>query len=260
MTEPTVLFDVREHVGIVSLNRPERHNALDDATSALFAGTLQEAIASDEVLAILLRGEGPSFCSGRDTSQLGQRAAGESDFAFVRHHQERRLRLLDCAKPVVAALRGHTLGGGLETALAADVRIAATDVRMGLPEVAYGLVPDTGGTQVLTSLIGPARAKLMIIGARPVDAATGLQWGLVDQVVDPVELDDTAFDVARRFAQAPPLAAVMAKQLVDMAWSGRIREGIRAELLAQVALFASADYAEAKAARSDNRPPRYQGR
>jgi enoyl-CoA hydratase/carnithine racemase len=259
VTEPTVLSEVRDRVSVISLNRPGRHNAVDDATGVLFSETLQRAIASTESRAILLRGEGPSFCSGRDMAQLGRRTAGESDYVFVRHHQDNRMRQISCQKPVVAALHGYVLGGGLEMALAADVRIAASDTRMGLPEVRYGLVPDTGGTQILTSLIGPARAKMMIIGSEPVDATTGLNWGLVDQVVEPDELDSVAFELAKRFASAPPLAAAMAKQLVDMAWRSRISDGMGAELLAQVALFGSADYAEAKAARLEQRPAHFTG-
>lgn len=260
MTDPTVLFEVRDHVGVITINRPHRHNALDDDTSALFTETLQHAISSELTRAILLQGAGRSFCSGRDAAQLGQRNADESDFDFVRHHSDARVRQLACPKPMVAAINGYALGGGLELALGADVRIASTDARLGLPEVNYGLVPDTGGTQTLTSLIGPSRAKLMIIGGQPIDAATALQWGLVDQLVEPDGLHATAFEIAQRFAAAPPMAARMAKQLIDMAWASRINDGMRAELLAQVALFGSHDYAEAKAARLERRSPLYTGR
>lgn len=260
MTDPTVLFELRDFVGVVTINRPQRHNALDDDTSALFTRTLQDAIGSDSTRSILIQGAGRSFCSGRDTAQLGQRSADQSDFDFVRHHSDARMRQLACPKPIVAAINGYALGGGLELALGADVRIASSDARLGLPEVNYGLVPDTGGTQTLTSLIGPSRAKLMIIGGQPIDAATALQWGLVDRLVEPDQLHDVAFEVAKRFAAAPPMAARMAKQLIDMAWSARINDGMRAELLAQVALFSSQDYAEAKAARMERRSPIYTGR
>jgi enoyl-CoA hydratase len=260
MTEQTVLYEVRDQVGVVTINRPHRHNALDDEASALLTETLQHAIASDLTRAILIQGAGRSFCSGRDTAQLGQRNANESDFDFVRHHSEARMRQLACPKPMVAAVNGYALGGGLELALGADVRIASGDAQLGLPEVNYGLVPDTGGTQTLTSLIGPSRAKLMIIGGQPIDAATALQWGLVDQLVEPDQLHATAFEVAKRFAAAPPMAARMAKQLVDMAWAATINDGMRAELLAQVALFSSQDYAEAKVARIEQRPPLFTGR
>jgi enoyl-CoA hydratase/carnithine racemase len=244
-----VLFEVRDGVGIVSLNRPERHNALDDATSARLAEVLRRAMADDEVRCILLRGEGRSFCSGRDTSQLGQRTAGESDLAFVGRAQQLRREVLASPTPVVAAIRGYALGGGFEMALSADVRIAADDARFALPEIGFGLVPDTGGTQLLTALAGPSRAKYLVLSGEQIDAATALSWGVVDFVVAPEELDERALAVAARLAAAPPTAAALGKRLVDGAWEATIRRGMEAELLAQVALFAGEEHRAAKAAR-----------
>lgn len=250
MATDTVTLDVAEGVATVTLNRPERHNAVDDDMHERFEAVWAAAVADEDSRVVLLRGAGRSFCSGRDTSQLGERVAGESDLAFVRRHQAGRLAQLDCPKPVLAAVRGHVLGGGLEIALAADFRIAASDVRMAFPEIGYGLMTDTGGAPLTTMLAGPARAKWMLMTGRPVDAQRALDWGLVDEVVPPEDLDDAALDLARDIATKPAEALAMIKQTVDGMWHGALHGGLRAELLAQVALFGGADYRARKAART----------
>jgi enoyl-CoA hydratase/carnithine racemase len=152
---------------------------------------------------------------------------------------------------VVAALRGHVLGGGLEMALAADIRIAATDLRMAFPEIRYGLMSDTGGSPLATILAGPSRAKWMLMTGRPVDASRALAWGLVDEVVAPEEVDEVALALVREIAAGPPDAIAMIKQTVDGAWHGALHAGLRAELLAQVALFGGEDYQARKRARGN---------
>ena len=233
-----VRYEVDGGVGVLSFNRPERHNALNDAMGAEWRAALLDALADRDVRVLLLRGEGPSFSSGRDTAELGKRTGGEGDLSFVRRHQDTRLAMLDAPKPIVAAVRGYALGGAFETALACDVRIAATDARFGLPEIGYGLLADTGGTQLLTVLAGPSRAKWLLVSGERIDAETALRWGIVDWVVAPEELDERALTVCRTLAAAPADAVAMAKQLVDSVWAGTIRTGMRQELLAQTALFA----------------------
>lgn len=253
--------EVVDGVAVLSLGRPERHNAMNDELIAQWRPALAWAIEGQETRAILLRGDGPSFCSGRDTSELGTRPHGESHLDVVRSAQQLPLRLAECPKPVVAALKGHTLGAGLEIALRADFRIASTTLSAGLPEAAFGLVPDTGGTATLTALVGPSRAKWVVMAGERVGADDALAWGLVNAVVDPDVLDERALALARRLAAAAPMAMAFAKQLIDDAADAEaVRRGTRAELLAQLALFASEDHAEARTARREGRPPRFEGR
>ena len=120
---------VEEGVGVISLNRPEKHNALDNAAGEALSQALRWGAESAEVRCILLRGEGLSFCSGRDTTQLGQREPGDSDFAFVRRAQDRRLEQLDSPEPFVAAVRGACIGGGFEMALGCDLQAEALTPR-----------------------------------------------------------------------------------------------------------------------------------
>nr|WP_243853601.1 enoyl-CoA hydratase/isomerase family protein [Sphingopyxis panaciterrae] len=245
---------------ILTLNRPDRHNAMDDAMSALFRAALDEALDESESSTILIRAAGKSFCSGRDTQVLGRRARDESDFHFVRRHQEGRLRMQESAKPIVAALKGGAIGGGCELALAADVRIADTTLKMALPEILYGVLPDTGGTQMMTALIGPSRTKYMVMSGKPIDAATALEWGAVDFVVPPEELDAKALEVAHDIAAKPPINLALAKELVNLMHGPTIRTGTRAELYAQSYLFKTDDYQEARAAHREKRAPSYRGK
>jgi len=247
-------------VGVITLNRPEKHNAINDEMHHAMTDAVAWADENADVRCVLIRAEGKSFSSGRDTSVLGQRREGESDFDFIRGHQAIRVRQRDSVKPWIAAVQGHALGGALETVLNADIRIAASDLRIGFPEVQFGIMTDTGGAPLATMLAGPSRAKWLLMTGELIDADRALSWGLVDQVVAPDALDDTALDLAVRIAAGPPLAISMIKQVVDGMWQGQWHAGLRAELLAQSALFASADYAEAKQARKEQRPPTYRRR
>jgi len=249
----TVELAVDEGVGTISLNRPHRHNAVDDELYALLHETWAQAQADPAIRVVLIRGNGPSFCSGRDIAQLGERVAGESDLSFVRRHQQTRVHQLESPKPVVAAVRGNALGGGLEMALAADVRIAASDLRMAFPEIRYGLMTDTGGAALATMLAGPSRAKWLLMTGRPIGAEHALAWGLVDQVVAPEELDATAAQFAAELATRPPEALAMIKMTVDGMWHGQLHGALRNELLGQVALFGGEDYKARKRARQAGR-------
>lgn len=255
-----ILFEIMSAVGIITLNRPDRHNAMNDEASALLCTFLQEALQSNEVRTILFRGAGKSFCSGRDTAVLGHRANEESDYHFVRRHQQMRIAVLESAKPVVASVKGAAIGGGCEMALAADIRVAATDLKMALPEINYGLLPDTGGTQYLANLIGPSRAKYMVMSGTKIDAQTALDWGAVDFLFAPDEVDAKALEIAIGLAAKPPIALAMAKSMIDQGAAGAVRNGLTQELLAQTALFKTDDYAEARAALREGRKPVYTGR
>jgi enoyl-CoA hydratase len=255
-----VLSELDGPLRIITLNRPERHNAMNDEMSALFQSLLFAALEETESSAILLRANGKSFCSGRDTSVLGHRERDESDYHFVRRHQEGRLRMLEATKPVIAAVKGGAIGGGCEIALAADIRVADTTLKMALPEINYGLLPDTGGTQMLTALIGPSRTKYMVMSGDKIDAHTALDWGAVDFVVSPEELDERALSIARTIASKPPINLAMAKDMINLMHGPTIRTGTRAELMAQSYIFKTDDYAEARAALREKRAPVYRGK
>jgi enoyl-CoA hydratase/carnithine racemase len=251
---------LEDGVGVITFNRPEKRNAMSDAMVEQWRAAISWVTNDRDVRAVLLRAEGPSFCAGRDITQLGDRVNGESDWSFVRRHQDDALARLRLDKPFVAAVNGSAVGGGLEIALSADIRIAADDAVLSFPEVQFGLIPDTGGTALATMMIGPSRTKIMVMTGRPVDAMTALDWGLVDQVVPRAQLDKAAMDLATELAAGPPLALAMAKHSIDQIWESVLLSGLRTELIAQSALFRSDDRAEAAASRREERPPRWTGR
>ncbi len=255
-----VLSELDGRLRIITLNRPDVHNAMNDTMSELFQSLLIEALDETESSAILLRANGKSFCSGRDTTMLGHRARDESDYHFVRRAQEGRLRMQEATKPIIAAVKGGAIGGGCELALAADIRVADTTLKMALPEINYGLLPDTGGTQMLTALIGPSRSKYMVLSGDRIDAATALDWGAVDFIVGPDELDEKALSIARSIASKPPLNLAMGKDMVNLMHGPTIRTGTRAELMAQSYIFKTDDYAEARAALREKRAPVFKGK
>jgi enoyl-CoA hydratase/carnithine racemase len=255
-----VTYRLEEGVGIISLNRPEKHNALSNEMSRASREAWDWARDTEEVRVIVIRGEGKSFCAGRDTTQLGQREGNDSDYSFVRRAATGRIHGLYEDKPVIAAVRGYAIGGGFEQALAADIRVGATDAKLSLPEINYGILPDTGGTQLLNALVGPGRTKVMTLTGSFVDARTAYEWGIFDFLVEPDELDDKAFELAKEIASKSPLAVRLGKTLVDQMYTGMIANGIKQELLAQTALFTSQDYQEARAAIREKRKPEFTGR
>jgi len=209
-------------------------------------GTVKER---DDVRVVVLRGEGKSFCSGRDVRQMGERPPGVTDYSIMTEGQKKIRLMVEMGKPIIAALKGAVIGGGAEYALAADIRIAAPDTKIALPEVNYGLAVDQGGSALLESLIGPSRTKLMLLTGRRVDAETALKWGLVDQIVAAEQLDEEVASLASEIAAKPWRAVTAAKELVDELWAPKIRAAIQRELVYQLALFGSEDFQALREAR-----------
>jgi enoyl-CoA hydratase/carnithine racemase len=255
----TILTRLQESVAIISLNRPERHNAMDDAMSAAFAQAVHGALEDPAVRALLIRGEGRSFCTGRDTTALGVRPPGVSDFAHVSRSQRRKFELLDSPKPVIAAIKGYAIGGGCELALQADMRVAGEGAQFSLPEIDHGIITDGGGSCITAAIAGPSRAKYMLMTGERIDAARALQWGMVDFVVPDDEVDALALSIALKVASKPPIHLAIAKQLCDGVHGERIRHGLRDELVAITALYKTEDRAEARAARLEGRKPQFNG-
>ena len=237
--------EVREDVCILSFNRPEVHNAMDDEALEQMLEAFIWAQKSKDFKIVLLRGEGRSFCSGRDVRRMGERQPGVSHFDFMKEATQNIRTLLDMGKPLIAAVRGAAIGAGAEIAMVADFRVSSTDLKFALPEAKYGLSVDQGGSALAASLIGPARTKYLLMTGNAIDAKTAYDWGLVDFLVSPEELDAKAFEIAVSIAKQVSYRAVMAaKQLVDEMWSDAMRAGMRRELISQVALLGSEEFVE----------------
>jgi enoyl-CoA hydratase/carnithine racemase len=256
----TVKLDLDGSVAVVSLNRPDRHNAFNDEMDARFFDVLASVADRPDVRCVLWRGEGKSFSSGRDTKELGQRAKGESDLEFIEagHIKTRLLWLMPV--PIVVALKGWALGGSFERALLCDIRIAATDTKMALPEVGHGVIPDSGGTARLFQMAGHGFAADMALTGRVIGAEEALQHGIVSRVVAPEELDREAMAVAQEIARRSPLAVKFSRAVLSSLATREVEGSMHEEMLGQTVLFASEDYKELKAARAEGREPKFRGR
>ena len=258
-TGPFVRLERDGAVAVISLDRPERHNAMGDAMDEEFWAALEEVAADDAVRAVVWRGEGPSFSSGRDTADLGVRH-GETDYEYISRGLARTQALLvPPAKPTIVAIQGWCIGGSFERALLCDVRIAAADARFRLPELGHGLLPDSGGTARLFQMCGHGLVADLVLSGRVLDAAEAAQHGIVSRVVAADELTDTALDLARAVAGAPPLAVRMHRELLWRLGGQQVQASIQEELTSQMLIYGSEDFAELRRARAEGREPRFRG-
>jgi enoyl-CoA hydratase/carnithine racemase len=260
-----VIFTVGDdHVGVISLNRPDKLNALD---GALFEGLhdvaaqARTAIEDRSCRAVLVRAEGPHFCSGLDVSLFAGQAGGEYPTdEWIAGLQQAFTGIEDLAVPVVAAVQGVSFGGGLQLALAAHLRLVAEDVQLALLEVNWALVPDLGGLTRLPRLIGLSRATDMAITGRKVDAETASAWGLADQVVPAGDLDEVARAYAARLAAGPTLAIGAVPRLLRQSFTTDRDDMLAAERAFQQHCLRSADFVEAATAAVHRRVPDFTGR
>ena len=230
----------------IILNRPEKRNAIHWPMLVALAEAIEKAETTPGVRGVLIKGEGGGFSSGIDLVAFPEVAQ-----AFGENWQDRMLNVTDafqsvlnkvdrCSLPTVALLRGYALGLGLELALACDFRIAARHTKLGLPEARLGLIPDVGGTTRLTRLVGPSRAKEIIMTGRMVDLGLAENWGMVNYVVPGTELEEKGKSLIREIALAAPLAVSYAKRVIDELVD--VERGLRLEAWAQNHLIHTEDF------------------
>jgi len=226
-------------IGTIRLNRPPV-NALNDQVTAEIAEAARAAAGSDEVRAVIIYGGEKAFAGGADIKVMAEAGYDEMALRSGRLH-EAMTAVATLPKPVVAAITGYALGGGLELALAADFRIAGEGARVGQPEIQLGIIPGAGGTQRLARLVGPARAKDLIFTGRMVKAAEAHAIGLVDQVVPDDSVYQAALDMVKRYASGPALALRAAKQAIDAGLGVDLATGLEIERVQFAALFGTED-------------------
>jgi enoyl-CoA hydratase/carnithine racemase len=236
-----VRLEVEGGVAVLRLDRPEL-NALDAAMQRRIGALAAECGARDDVAAVVLTGGERVFAAGADIKEM----QGLTHADMVAHSgvlQAAFTAVARIPKPVVAAVNGYALGGGCELALCADLRIAADDATFGQPEIKLGVIPGAGGTQRLSRLIGPSRAKELIFTGRFVGAAEALALGLVDRVVPAAEVLPTALAWAQQFVGGPALALRAAKECVDRGGEVDLDTGLEIERMQFAALFGTEDRA-----------------
>jgi enoyl-CoA hydratase len=233
-----VTLETTDGIGTIRLNRP-KVNALNDQVTEELAAAARAA-AADEVRAVVIYGGERVFAGGADIKDMAEAGYAEMTARASRLHEAMNL-LAGLGKPVVAAITGYALGGGLEVALAADFRVAGESARLGQPEILLGVIPGAGGTQRLPRLIGPAKAKDLVFSGRMVNAAEALAIGLVDQVVPDADVYQAAVDMVKRYAAGPALALRAAKQAIDAGLGVELATGLELERVQFAALFGTED-------------------
>ena len=255
MTASVVLVERRGRVGVVTLNRPESLNALDDALMDALGEALLAFDADDGVGAIVVTGGPRAFAAGADISgMVGRSYADVERERFITRNWE---TVLQVRKPVLAAVAGFALGGGCELALACDIIVAARSARFGVPEVKLAMLPGAGGTQRLPRAIGKAKAMDLCLSARLLDADEADRYGLVSRVVDDARLMDETLALAERIAGFSLPALVAIKESVNRAHETPLAEGVRFERRQMYARFASEDAHEGMRAFLERRPPSF---
>ncbi|MCZ4096436.1 enoyl-CoA hydratase/isomerase family protein [Streptomyces sp. So13.3] len=235
----TVSLEVAEGVGTIRIDRPPM-NALDIATQDRLKVVAEEAGRRDDVRAVIVWGGEKVFAAGADIKEM-QAMSYEGMVDRSRALQESFTAVARIPKPVVAAITGYALGGGCELALCADIRVAAENAKLGQPEILLGLIPGAGGTQRLSRLVGPSRAKDLIFTGRMVKAEEALAIGLVDKVVPAEQVYAEARAWAERLARGPAYALRAAKEAIDGGLETDLETGLTIERTLFAGLFATAD-------------------
>jgi enoyl-CoA hydratase len=261
MSYEHILLDRDGAVATITLNRPKQLNALSQAVLGEISAALDELANDDAVRAIILTGSGDrAFAAGADIGELAQLESPTQGriLASRSHHLGRKMA--DLNKPIIAAINGFALGGGLELALACDIRIASDTAQLGLPEVTLGIIPGWGGTQRLPRLVGPGMAKLMMMSGDRIDAAEALRLGIIERVYPQAELIRAVKELAQKLAAMPPLSIAAIKQAVNRGLNMALDDANMYEAGLFAELTATQDCKEGTRAFLEKRKPEWQGR
>ncbi|MFJ1968180.1 enoyl-CoA hydratase/isomerase family protein [Streptomyces sp. NPDC087903] len=251
--------ELRDRTAVLTLDRPERLNAVGSDTAEQLTRALEDLRHDDDVHALVLAGAGRAFSAGADLGEIESFTTPGQFRAFVGRLTEAYALLEDFPKPSVAAVHGFAFGGGLELALACDLRVAERGARLGLPEMKLGVLPGAGGTQRLPRLLPPAVAKQMILTGEPLDAERAWQLGLVNEVAEPGGTLAAAEALAVRLAAGAPLALAAGKRLVDYGLGMDLAAAIAYERETVSVLFSTEDRAEGLKAFRERRPGEFRG-
>jgi len=255
-----ILYEKSEGIATITINRPEKLNAMDQETVQEILSALDDAEKDENIRVVVITGAGDrAFSAGADISGMKGRTPLDSRKSSQLGQQPMN-RVEDLEKPVIAAINGYALGGGLELAMACDFRIASENARLGQPEINIGLVPGWGGTQRLPRFVGKALAKEMIFTGRMIDAKIAEQHGLVNKVVPAAQLKSAVQELATELLNKPPVAIKVAKQLINNSTETNLRIGLTHESEAFGILGSTEDFKEGTTAFLEKRKPKFKGK
>jgi enoyl-CoA hydratase len=253
-----VTLEVSEHIGVVTLNRPE---ALNAATTPLFRRLIRlfDEINDDpNIWCVVVRGAGRAFSVGAD--QKERAAMSLQDLRTRRRISPAAFSAMrNCIRPVIGQVHGYAIGGGLELALGCDLVVASEGTVMGLIESRLASIPAGGGTQILPRLVGVPRAKELIFTGRKFDAAEALTWGMISYVVPEDELETKVMTLAREIASAAPVSNVQAKRAINLSMDLGVANGFDVEAALYERVLTTSDRAEGAAAHRERRTPIFRG-
>lgn len=260
--EPVLLVDARDGWVKLTLNRPTRLNAFDEALHVALAEALDDIAANDAVRAVLLTGAGRGFCAGQDLSAVPTAPDGRHDLGSVvtRFYNPLIMRLRRLERPIVCAVNGVAAGAGANIAFACDIVLAARSAKFIQAFAKIGLVPDSGGTWTLPRLVGDARARALMMLGEPVTAEQAEAWGAIWKVCDDDALMAEAERLTAHLATQPTFALGQTKRLLNGSSTTDLADQLDGELDAQRACGATPDYTEGVAAFTEKRTPRFTGR
>jgi enoyl-CoA hydratase len=260
MPYANLLVESAERIATVTVNRPEKRNALDRATLDALAACFADLAADSSVGAVVVAGAGgKAFVAGADLNHIrGMSPLQAREWSYVGQAVYARIEAMD--KPVIAAIDGWAMGGGLELAMACHIRVASTASRMGQPEVKLGIVPGWGGTQRLARLVGRGRALEMLLTGDPIDAEQALRIGLVEHLTAPGEAAAKAQEIAAKILKNGPVAAALILQAVRQGLDMPLGAALEWESAQFTVSSATEDIREGVAAFLEKREPRFPGR
>lgn len=257
-SQQTILAEVRDRIGTITINRPNKRNALSQTVLDEVGGALDAWEHDHGVEAVIFTGAGDkAFIAGADITQLKNYDLAHGLAAGMQRLYD---RIQDYSKPTLAAINGVAMGGGLELAMSCDIRIAADSAKMGLPEPALGVLPGAGGTQRISRLIGVGRALELIMTGRVLSAERAERYGLLTDVVPSAQLLETARSTLDAVRSKGPLAVRLAKMVVGQGAETDQRTGLLLERLAQTLLYTTEDKTEGAEAFTQKRSPEFRGR
>jgi len=256
----TLMYEKKENIGLLTINRPEKMNAISQELTAELSLLLDEIENDDELRVIVITGAGDkAFMAGADINELVDRDA-RLGRRVSRERQEIFSRLENLHVPVIAAVNGYALGAGLELALACSIRICSEMAQFGAPEVKLGIIPGDGGTQRLPRLVGQGRAMEMIITGDFIDAQEAYRIGLVNKVFPPEKLMEEAMGLANKIASRPPLAVRYAKEAVNRSQEGDSVSGFALESYLHALSCSTEDKKEGVSAFLEKRKGKFKGK
>ncbi len=259
MSYENILVEVRDTTQIITLNRPRVLNSLNSQVRTELVQAFTDAEAKDNIKAVVITGSGRAFAAGKDIPEfVGQGGDGMAAISRADHQAFAKIRKL--TKPVIAAVNGMALGGGLELAMSCHIRVAAEDAVLGQPEVGLGAIPGAGATQLLPRLIGTGAALYYLLTAENIPAQEAYRLGLVDKVVPGDKLMVTALAIAKVIGQKAPIAAKLILEAVNKGMDLSLDKGLELEEELWRQAGATEDFNEAIKAFSEKRPVVFKGR